>query len=84
VVAAAAHDEAEAHRAAGPPPMVGGFPPLPARSRRLWPAFAIAGVVFLVFAFCGLAFFARAESSPAPMPETVPAERFGPDPVRTP
>ena len=86
VVAAAAHDEADAHRSAGPPPMVGGFPPPPVRPRRLWPAFAIAGVVvFLVLAFCGLATLSRGESGPAPAPmETAPAQQLGPDPVEPP
>jgi hypothetical protein len=85
VVAAAAHDEAEAHRAAGPPPMVGGFPPLPVRRRRLWPAFAIAGVVvFLVLAFCGLATVGRDSGSSIPAPAETPAQLIGPEPVETP
>ena len=84
VVAAAAHDEAEAHRAAGPPPMVGGFPPLPARPRRLWPAFVLAGVVFLVLAFCGLATVGRDSGSSIPAPAEAPAQQFGPEPVETP
>jgi hypothetical protein len=85
VVAAAAHDEAEAHRAAGPPPMVGGFPPLPTRSRRPWPAFAIAGVVvFLVLAFCGLATVRGDSGSSIPAPVETPAHQFGPEPVKTP
>jgi hypothetical protein len=84
VVAAAAHDEAEAHRAAGPPPMVGGFPPLPRRPRRLWPVAVIAGVVFVVLAFCGVAFMAGGNSS-GPAIVEVPSERVvGPDPYNTP
>ncbi len=70
VVAAAAHEEAEAHRIS--PPLVGGFPPAP-RQRRGWPLVAAVGAALVVlFCLFGMFFAVRGGES-APMPEQAPA-----------